>query len=131
MATLITSGVPMSQAVDIAKDTMRNVRYSRALNKISEAQLAGESLGYLLGLRPDLFPALVQRMVKVGEETGNLEESLRFLAEFHEEELDYATKNISTVIEPILIIVVGFFVAVLALAIITPIYSITGSFSVR
>jgi type IV pilus assembly protein PilC len=131
MATLIVSGVPMTQAVAITTETMRNTRYRRALTKIAELQQSGESLGYLLSTRKDLFPPLVERMIKVGEQSGNLEESLVFLAEFHEEELDYATKNISTIAEPLLIIFVGFIVAVLALAIITPIYQITGSFQVR
>lgn len=131
MATLLTSGIPINQAVEITTETMRNVRYSRALKKIAKDQLAGEMLGSLLAERKDLFPPLVQRMVRVGEQSGNLADSLVFLAEFHEEELDYSTKNISTIVEPILILVVGLMVAVLALAVITPIYQITGSFQVR
>jgi len=65
-------------------------------------------------------------MIKVGEESGKFEETLFYLANFYENEIDNSTKTLSTVIEPILLIVIGLIVGFLALSIITPIYDITG-----
>ncbi len=131
LGTLLVSGVPVNQALEITSKTLRNIRYRQALAEMVVKQQSGTSMGLLLSEREDLFPPIVHRMIQVGEESGNLDESLSFLADFHEEELDYATKNISTIIEPVLLILVGIMVAVLALAIITPIYQITGSFQPR
>jgi MSHA biogenesis protein MshG len=64
----------------------------------------------------------------VGEESGNMEEILLFLADFHEKEIDYLSKNLTSIMEPVLLITIGLAVAVVALGIITPIYQITGSF---
>jgi len=66
-------------------------------------------------------------MINVGERTGNLEESLLYLADFYEDEIDGISKNLSTMLEPILLITIGIVVGFVALAIISPIYELTGS----
>lgn len=129
LGTLLQSGVPINQALEVTSNTMRNVKYKEALNKISQMQETGERLGDGLREYTKLFPPIVNRMVSVGEESGNLEEILEFLAEFHESEVDSVTKNLSTIMEPLLLIVIGAAVAIIALAIISPIYQITGSFN--
>jgi len=72
-----------------------------------------------------LFPPLVSQLVGVGEMTGNLDSSLMYLSEMYEDEMNNATKNLTTSIEPALMIFMGIFVGFIALAIITPIYGIT------
>ena len=72
---------------------------------------------------------MVSKMIKVGERTGNLEEVLIYMSDFYEEEIDNITKNLTTILEPILLMVIGLGVAFVALAIIGPIYSLTGSIS--
>lgn len=131
MGTLLISGVPINQAMEICAETMRNVAYTKALRDVASVQKTGESLGTLLRQHPHLFPPMVFRMVSIGEESGNMEEVLMFLADFHEREIDYAAKNITNILEPLLLLVIGAAVAIIALAIITPIYQITGSFQVR
>lgn len=73
------------------------------------------------------FPPLVYRMISIGEKTGKLDESLLYLGDFYEEEVDDIGKNISTTLEPILLIIIGLGVGFMALAIISPIYELTGS----
>jgi len=73
------------------------------------------------------FPVLVSRMIAVGEESGNLEETLLYLSDFYEDEIDTVTKSLTTVLEPVLLLAIGFVVGFVALAIITPIYELTGS----
>lgn len=131
MGTLLISGVPINQAMEICAETMRNVAYTKALRNVASVQKTGESLGTLLRQYPHLFPPMVYRMISIGEESGNMEEVLIFLADFHEREIDYAAKNLTNILEPLLLLVIGAAVAIIALAIITPIYQITGSFQVR
>jgi type II secretory pathway component PulF len=128
LGTLSISGVPINQALQITSETMRNVVYTSALQDIVTVQQTGETLGALLRQYPHMFPPMVYRMISVGEESGNMEEILLFLADFHEKEIDYLSKNLTSIMEPVLLITIGLAVAVVALGIITPIYQITGSF---
>lgn len=129
LGTLSVSGVAISEALEITGNTLRNVKYRAVIEEVVPLQKTGETLGNLLMQHPSLFPPIVHRMIAVGEESGNLEEVLNFLAEFYENEIDYISKNLSTILEPLLLIVIGVIVGVIALAIITPIYQITGSFT--
>lgn len=128
LATLLVSGVPINQALEIVSTTIRNVAYQTALIEAVTTQQTGESLGSSLRQYPHLFTPMVHRMIAVGEESGNLEEVLAFLADFHEREIDYLSKNLTSMLEPLLLVLIGGAVLVVALAIVTPIYSITGSF---
>jgi len=80
---------------------------------------------------PKIFPSVFSQMVAVGEKSGTLEESLLYLANFYQEEVDSTLKNLSGILEPILLILVGAFVAFVALAIIIPIYRFVGSLRFR
>ena len=73
------------------------------------------------------YPPLVSRMVSIGEKTGNLDETLLYLGDFYDEEIDDFSQNLSTILEPILLITIGLGVGFVALAIISPIYELTGS----
>jgi type II secretory pathway component PulF len=73
------------------------------------------------------FPPLVVKMIAVGEKTGNLDDTLLYLGDFFEEEVNDQVRNISTLLEPIMLLIIGGIVAFVALAIITPIYQLTGS----
>lgn len=129
LGTLLISGVPINQGMEICAETMRNVAYGNTLRDVATVQKTGESLGTLLRQYPALFSPMVYRMIAIGEESGNLEEVLIFLADFHEREIDYTAKNLTNILEPLLLVVIGAAVAIIALAIITPIYQITGSFN--
>jgi type II secretory pathway component PulF len=127
LATLLRSGVRIDESLDIVKGTVGNFYYRKALERVSRNIRTGSRLSNNLELAPELFPILVTKMVNVGEQSGKFEETLTYLAEFYEDEVDTATKNLSTAIEPALLIFIGLVVAFLALSIITPIYNITGN----
>ena len=73
------------------------------------------------------FPPLVSRMISVGEKTGKLDETLLYLGDFFEDEVDDISRNLSTILEPALLIVIGLVVGFVAISIISPIYQLTGS----
>lgn len=125
--TLLKSGLTLSEALDVAKVTLNNYHYQKAVEKASKGVRTGSKLSDLLAANEDMFPLIVTRMIGVGEESGNLEDSLIYLSDFYEKEVDEATKTLSTAIEPALLIFIGLFVGFLALSIITPIYDITGN----
>lgn len=127
LGTLLKSGLPIDEAIAITRDSASNYYYYLAIDEVSKRLGSGSSLFSLLTKHEKYFPKLVTQMIKVGEESGRLEETLFYLAGYYEEEVDNDTKTLSTTIEPILLIFVGLIVGFLALSIITPIYSITGN----
>lgn len=129
--TLLKSGVPILESLDICTETFQNEVYRRNLSLVRSGVERGEKISTGLKRFPQTFPVIFSQMVLVGEKTGALEESFLYLAEFHEREVDTAIKNLSGMLEPILLILVGLFVAFVALAIITPIYQFTSGLRVR
>lgn len=127
LGTLLRSGLNIDEALEVTKDTLGNFYYSRAIGKVSQSISKGTKLSDNLREFDNLFPTMVTRMIMVGEKSGKLEDTLFYLADFYEAEVDNATKSLSTAIEPLLLIVIGFVVGFLALSIITPIYNVTGN----
>jgi len=125
LSTLFKSGIPILESLDICIDTLQNEVYKKKLAKVRSEIERGEKISHGLKRFPGTFPLIFSQMVLVGEKTGTLEESFLYLSEFYEREVDSAVKSLSSLIEPLLLILVGFFVAFTALAIITPIYQIT------
>ncbi|MBI4273038.1 type II secretion system F family protein [Candidatus Uhrbacteria bacterium] len=127
LGTLLGSGLHIDEALSILRSTMGNYYYQHCVSTVEHFTTRGSKLSTNLDEYQWLFPKLVTRMVSVGEESGKLHETLIFLADYYEAELDTSTKSLATAIEPILLIGIGLFVGFLALSIITPIYEITGS----
>ncbi len=128
LATLLKSGITINESLGITSRAVDNVFYQREIESAVVNVKKGKSLASTLE-HEEYFPKMVNKMVSVGEKTGNLEESLSYLADFYEEEVNNTTKNISTVVEPILLVVIGVVLGFLAVAIISPIYQFTGSLS--
>ncbi|MEK7630787.1 MAG: type II secretion system F family protein [Patescibacteria group bacterium] len=126
LGMLLKSGVNVDEAIEIAHDSMGNYYYKLALTRVGRDVAKGSKLSGSLAQEAHLFPPIVTRMIKVGEESGKFEETLFYLASFYEAEVDTSTKTLSTILEPILLLFIGLLVGGLALAIITPIYEITG-----
>jgi type IV pilus assembly protein PilC len=124
LSALSKSGVPLVKSLKITSDTLGNYYYKRAVLDASKEVQRGIPLSKVLEKYQDFFPYLVIQMIAVGEETGKTPEVLLKLAGFYEEEVDQMTKNLSSIIEPVLMVVVGLAVAFFAIAIIQPIYSI-------
>jgi type II secretory pathway component PulF len=126
-ATLLKSGLSMQKTLEITTRTVDNYYYKKSLQKVTSYVVKGQKITDSLSDYSDLYPGITTQMIKVGEESGQLEETLMYLANFYEEEVDDLTKSIPTIVEPIMLIVIGLVVAFLALSIITPIYEITGN----
>jgi type II secretory pathway component PulF len=94
-------------------------------NRLSEIANKGERISEFFYRSPKLFPTVVGQITSVGEKSGNLEQSLIYLSELYESEVDDFTKNLSHVVEPIMMVGMGLVVGFIAISIITPIYSIT------
>ncbi|MBZ9572521.1 type II secretion system F family protein [Patescibacteria group bacterium] len=129
--TLLKSRMPILEALEICADTLPNEVFKRSLILVRSGVERGEKISQGFKRFPQIFPPIFSQMVVVGERSGALEESFLYLAEFHEGEVDSILKNLSGILEPILLILVGAFVAFVALAIITPIYRFIGAFRFR
>ena len=123
LGILLRAGEPIVDAFEIAAAGTGNEVYQRRLRPIREALLAGEGLTEPL-MRSRLFGPLLLQMVKVGEETGTLDRYLEDAANFMDDELEYRTKQMTTVIEPLMIVGVALMVGFVALSVVTPMYSI-------
>jgi len=127
--TLLSSGVPILQAITITKDITGNVYYSNALSRVHDAVRDGEPLAEPME-RETVFPNMVTSMIDVGEETGDLAEMLNRIADNYDEDVDNAVAGITSIIEPIMIVflavVVGFIVIALFLPIVEIIQQLTG-----
>ena len=125
LAILLKSGVTIVEALNITSNTMNNMVYQHELKQCSVVIHRGSPFSTCITERENLFPPLVASMINVGEETGNLSESLLFISNFYESELDDTTRNLSTVLEPALMIFMGGMVGFVAISIITPIYQVS------
>jgi type II secretory pathway component PulF len=125
LGLLLKSGVRITEAIDITASTLTNLVYSRELKQAADHVRKGEFLSRYLAARSRFFPIMMVNMLEVGENTGNLTENLTYLAEYYENEVDDFTKNLSSILEPILLLVMGGVVAFIALSFITPIYQLT------
>ncbi len=128
LGSLLRSGLPIKEAVTITENVLGNVMYRKVLQKALSRVNAGEPLSSVLE-ESNLFPPFATRILTVGEETGKLTDMLMYLSEFYEHELDSTLKNLSTILEPVLLIAIGMIVLGLALSIVTPIYDFIGSVS--
>jgi type IV pilus assembly protein PilC len=129
LGTLLASGLHIVPAIKVTRSSATNLVYEKQLEKIADAVERGETLSASLRQYPYLFSKTAVSMVGVGERTGRLSISLLSFAEFEEREVDNMTKNLSALIEPILLMVVGLIVGFVALSIITPIYQLTQGLS--
>lgn len=127
LGSLLSSGVEIVTAVDITYNVVQNSYFKAVIKEASAKIPKGEPISNAFTQREDLFPPLLGEMVSVGEEAGNLPEMLDRVATFYEGEVDERTKNLSTIIEPVLMLIIGSIVGFFAVSMISPIYSISGS----
>ena len=127
LGTLVRSGIPIQSAIESVSFTIDNAVYQRFLVETAKEVGAGNTLFSSLKKRPDLFPPLTTRIVSMGEKTGNLEKNLLYLGDFYEKELDHFTRDLTSSLVPILLLFVGLVVGTVAVAIILPIYRLSGT----
>jgi type II secretory pathway component PulF len=127
MGIMLQSGLPINNALAAQAEATNNLVYKRYVQQFYEYVEKGKSLEETLALHkfPFITP-IMAKMIGVGEKTGKLDESLLYLGDFFEDEVDDAARNFSTIIEPLVLLLVGVIVAFVAFAIISPIYQFSG-----
>ena len=127
LSSMIASGVSIVKALEIISDTLGNTYYKNSVKNACADVQKGVALSEVIGRYDKLYYPLMVHMIEVGEETGTLENTLKQVAEFYEEEIDQITSNMSSIIEPILMLVIGGAVGFFAISIIQPMYGIMGN----
>src|SRR3989344_5917987 len=124
LSSLISSGVNILEALEITKGVLQNHLHQNVLDQAREKIQRGETLANSFLSAERLYPPLVGEMIAVGEETGELSSMLLRLAVFYENEVSAETKDLSTIIEPVLMIIIGAVVGFFAVSMISPMYSL-------
>ena len=124
LSSLLAAGVQVMEALEIASRVVQNYHYSDVLHEAKDSVQRGETISKVFISHEKLYPSLVGEMLSVGEETGESSHMLGEVATFYEQQVTDATKDLSTIIEPILMIVIGAAVGFFAVSMITPMYSL-------
>ena len=127
LSSLIASGVNVILALEITAEVVRNRRFREVLAAAKENIKKGNAIATVFAENDRLYPPFVGEMISIGEETGRLSEMLLGVAVFYEAEVEQKTKDLGTIIEPVLMIVIGLAVGVFAVSMISPMYSLVGS----
>ena len=128
LGTLISSGVPILEGLDITAKTSGNAVIEKALNQVRKSLEEGKSLTDPLK-ESEVFPGMVTQMIAVGEQTGAMDAMLQKIADFYEEEVDAAVKDLLTALEPIMIVFLGLVVGGVVISMYLPLFSLIGKLS--
>lgn len=126
LAILIQSGVSILDSLDIVVESTNNVVYQESFKRIRQKVEKGETLGKSLESE-GIYPPILVQMTAVGEQTGHLDDTLKHLSDYFESESEMATKTLTTLIEPTILVVLGVAVGFIVIAIVTPIFSLSNS----
>jgi len=127
LSSLFASGVPIVRALEIVSGSLGNIYFREAMAESAEKVRKGSKLSEALKPYQDIYPSIIIQMIEVGEETGETSDVLGKLADFFETEVGNATKNLSAVIEPILMLIIGAVVGFFAISMVQPMYSMLGA----
>lgn len=125
-STLVASGVPLLQMLEITSNAVNNVHLQNSIMRAAEKVKGGKSLGDTLGADPNFLP-LVPSMLKIGEQSGSVEEMLSKCAEYYEKEVDNEVAAISSIIEPVMMVLLGVSAFIIVAAVLLPIYGLAGN----
>jgi type IV pilus assembly protein PilC len=123
LAAMVGAGVPLPESLRVATESLRNLVFVRALSSVGESMLRGEGLAQPL-TATGLFPVTATQMIRVGEETGSLDTQLEVTAEYYEGELTYKIDKVTSLFEPIVLVVMGLVVGFVAVALVSAMYGI-------
>jgi type IV pilus assembly protein PilC len=123
LSSLTSAGVPVLEAIDVTGRTAGNAVVERAMNAVHNSVQGGGTIAAALMGEP-IFPSLVTQMVRVGEETGALDSTLSKVADFYEEQVDAAVKSLTSILEPVMIVVVGGIVGFMIIAMYLPMFHV-------
>jgi type IV pilus assembly protein PilC len=126
LGTLLRSGVPLMQALEIVQDTAGNVLVAEAIAKVREAVREGEGLTKKLE-ETGIFPPMVTQMIAIGEETGAMDDMLSRIADFYDNEVEEAVKALTSLLEPLMMVGIGGMVGSIIIGMYLPMFSIIGA----
>ena len=124
---LLETGIPLVKAIEITSLNTSNRVYKNVIKEVYDKVKGGKSLGESLADYEEFFPATYTKMIEIGENTGSLEQNLFYMYEYNAEQVDEMSSNLTSLLEPILLIFIGAMIGFLAIIIIGPIYQFTGS----
>ncbi len=125
LAVLLAGGIPIIKAITIVSAVIGNTSYEELLLRTAENVKRGENMSDVLSRSP-LIPPMVSQMIKIGEDSGQIDSVLGHITKFYTQEVELMAKNMSTLIEPILMIIIGIGVGFMAVGVLMPIYNIAG-----
>lgn len=123
--TLVASGVPLIQVLEITSEAINNIYIEEAVQRASDKVKGGKALSDSLAAEP-VFLSLVPSMIRIGEQSGSLEKMLDKIADYYEKEVDNQVKAISTIIEPVMMVMLGIMAFIIVAAVLLPVYSLAG-----
>lgn len=129
MSTLLRSGIPITNALEVTSQVLGNMYYQKAILKSLDEVQRGMAISDTLSDYPKIFSKLTTRMLNVGEKAGKLEEVLEYLTEFYELEVETTMRNLSTILEPVLLLLIGAIALAMAFGILIPIYDFISAIS--
>jgi len=129
LSTMLSSGVPIVRAIDITAEVVDSRVYKRLLGEVADGVKSGLALYVAFSKHKEEIPGIMTQMVQVGEETGSLGTILKTLADFYKREVDNAVDTLVSLIEPIMIVVLGVGVGLLLVSVLVPIYNLAGGIS--
>ncbi|TMQ58619.1 MAG: hypothetical protein E6K76_07610 [Candidatus Eisenbacteria bacterium] len=127
LSALLGSGIPIVQALDIVRGVVGNRVIEAEIDRMRDGVVAGQGLAEPLK-GSAIFPPLVVKMLAVGEETGAVDKMLLRVSRYYDQDVDYAVKNLSTAIEPVLLVILGVAVLFTALAVFLPLWNLMSVF---
>ena len=122
---MISAGLPLYQSLQVMQDSIGNTVYKEATMKSRDAISTGKSFSGSLS-EQGIFPALIIRMIGIGESTGHLDDQLESVSQYYYKKVDYVSQNIAKLIEPLMLLVLGAIIVVIMLALIVPIMDLVG-----
>ena len=126
-SALIAAGVPMLEAIDITGRTSGNKVVEKAMKEVRDSVKKGGTIAAPMRAVPEVFPVMVTQMIAVGEETGALETMLTKVADFYEDQVAAAVKALTSILEPIMIVVVGAIVGFIVISMYMPMFKVYDS----
>ncbi|MBU1160868.1 type II secretion system F family protein, partial [Patescibacteria group bacterium] len=124
-SSLLKTDIMITKTFEITAKTLGNLHYRKAINEMSSQITKGKQINEIISAYPKLFPPIVNQIIFIGEQTGELDNILTELAEFYETEVNKVMDNLPSIIEPVLILILGCGAAIIALAIMMPMYTLT------
>lgn len=124
IATLLSAGISINKAMEITEDTVNNSVYKKAISQAKQDIFEGEKMSRALAKQESFFPPFVTQMIKVGEETGKMDKTLADAVVFYKKEIQRNIELFTSLLEPVMIIFLGIIVAMLAISVLSPLFSV-------